>query len=196
MSVAAAVMSPQRTISYPDSEDSERYEIVDGVKVELPPMSVDSTRIATDLTTALNLFGVAQNLGKAYTEMLFRLPLPVERNRRPDVGFVPFSRWPKNRPFPSTSAWDVLPDLVVEVVSPFDCVEEARAKLLEYFRAGVLLVWHVLPTLQLVDVYEAPKRVTILTRDDELDGGQVIPGFRLPLRELFIGEGDAGGTSR
>lgn len=157
-------------------------------KWSCPRSGADATGIASDLTTALNLFSVAKNLGKAYTEMLFRMPLPVERNRRPDVGFVPFSRWPKDRARPSTNAWDVLPDLVVEVISPFDGVEDARAKLLEYFQAGVRLVWHILPTVRFVDVYESPTSVRILTRDDELDGGLVVPGFRLPLREVFIGD--------
>ena len=187
MSVLTA-MPPQRTNPYQDSDDFERYEIVDGVKVELPPMGLLSSGIAYRLSVSLYNFGEAKNLGRAYTEFLFRLPLKAERNRRPDIAFVPFSQWPRDRELPEGSAWDVLPDLAVEVVSPSDYAEETCAKLLEYFEAGVRLVWHIFPKLRLVDVYESPKRVTILTREDELDGGLVVPGFRLPLRELFIGD--------
>src|SRR5688572_15454668 len=100
---------PSRSVR--EFDDAEHYEIIDGIKVELPPMSSEATRIANDLTTALNVFGMAHDLGKAYAEMLFRLPLPIDRNRRPDVAFVPFARWPRNRSCPSSNAWDVLPDL-------------------------------------------------------------------------------------
>ncbi len=181
--------------SISDLELSEHFEVVDGVRVQLPPMTAYACAIANDLTTAINIYGVAHNIGKAYTETLFHLPLPIDRNRRPDVGFVPFTRWPKDRRAPATNAWDVLFDLGVEIISPNDYVEEVRAKLLEYFRAGVRLVWVILPTLELVDVYESPTRITVLTRDDCLDGGQVIPGFRLPLKELFLGEPDEAGNS-
>jgi Uma2 family endonuclease len=184
---ASATLPSTTSVWGQDLDDADHYEIVDGTKVELPPMSADATQIANDLTFAINTFSLSQNLGKAYTEMLFRLPLPLDRNRRPDVGYVPFSRWAKDRPLPAVNGWEALPDLVVEVISPFDYLENAREKLAEYFRAGVRLVWQVLPKLQLVDVYESPTRVAILTREQDLDGGVVIPGFRLPLRELFIG---------
>jgi Uma2 family endonuclease len=69
--------------------------------------------------------------------MLFHLPLPIGRNRRPDVAFVPYTRWRKNRPIPSVNAWDVLPDVCVEEVSPNDLIDELMDKLVEYFRSGV-----------------------------------------------------------
>jgi Uma2 family endonuclease len=95
-----------RAVLISDLDDAEHYEIIDGVKVRLPPRSVEATAIASDLTTALTNYGLAQNLGKAHSEMRFHLPLPLDRNPRPDVAFVPFSRWPKNRPRPATNAWE------------------------------------------------------------------------------------------
>jgi Uma2 family endonuclease len=185
--MSATVQMPQRpSSSYREFDDAEHYEIIDGLKVELPPMSAEATAIATGLSTALNVFGVAKDIGRAYTEMLFHLPLPIDRNRRPDVAFVPFSRWPKNRSCPASSAWDVLPDLGVEVISPFDLAEEVLEKVQEYFRAGMRLVWLIYPSTQAVEVFENFKQARILTFDDELDGGIVAPGFRLPLRELFL----------
>lgn len=185
MSVIAEM--PKRSSSaYREFDDAEHYEIIDGIKVELPPMSAEATGIASDLTTALNVFGVSNDIGRAYAEMLFHLRLPIDRNRRPDVGFVPFSRWPKNRSRPATNAWDVLPDLGVEVISPFDLAEEVLEKVEEYFRAGMRLVWLIYPSTQVIEVFESFKQAKFLSFDDELDGGIVIPGFRLPLSELFI----------
>lgn len=185
--MSATAILPTRTWGpNEDSDYAEHYEIIDGIKVELPPMSAEATGIANDLTTALNIFGMANNIGKAYAEMLFRLPLPIDRNRRPDVAFVPFSRWPRNRSRPSTNAWDVLPDLGVEIVSPFDLAQEVLEKVDEYFRAGMRLVWVIYPENQVFHVFESFKQVKVLTIEDELDGGIVVPGFRLPLHELFL----------
>ena len=115
------------------------------------------------------------------------MPLPIDRNRRPDVAFVVYERWAKGRPLPeSANAWDVLPNLVVEVISPTDLSEDVQEKVAEYFRAGVTLVWVVYPRSHQWHVYESPSSIRVLARTDELDGGNVLPGFRLPLTELFL----------
>lgn len=168
-----------------DDLDHDRYEIIDGAKVELPPMSVDSQAIAFRLAHHLSNYGVAQGIGDAYTEMLFKLPLKKDRNRKPDAAFVPYSRWPKYKSLPSTNAWDVLPDLCVEVVSPNDNGDEIETKVTEYLSAGVPLLWVVYPRQEVVYVYESASQVRRLTPADTLDGGTVIPGFTLPLAELF-----------
>lgn len=166
-------------------ENNEHYEIIDGERVELPPMSTNAQMIATRLARHLGNYGEQQSLGEACTEVLFRLPLPIDRNRRPDVAFVPFAQWPKGRPFPNENGWTALPSLCVEVVSPTDRVEETQEKIVEYFHAGVGLVWVVHPRLQIVHVFESTTTVRILQRADELDGGRVLPGFRLRLADLF-----------
>lgn len=166
--------------------DHDNYEVIDGVRVELSPMSADSQAIGSELVRHIGNHGADRNLGKAYAEMLFKLPLAKDRNRRPDVAFVSFAKWPKYKPIPSTNAWDVLPDLCVEVVSPNDVGDEIETKIGEYFAAGVSLVWVVYPRHEIVYVYDSVARVRRLTRGDTLDGGAVLPDFRLPLAELFI----------
>lgn len=182
----AEVLTPMPKLVRDDLENDDHYEIIDGVRVEMPPMSAEATRIAAELATHLTNHGAANNLGKAYPEMLTRLPLPIDRNRRPDVIFIPFTRWPRTARGPDTNAWAVLPDLCVEVVTPTDFGDEQEAKIEEYFQAGVRLVWVVYPRQQRVYVYDSPTQIRRLTRDDTLDGGAVIPGFRLPLVELFL----------
>ncbi len=78
--------------------------------------------------------------------------------------------------------------MCVEVVSPTDVAEEIQAKIAEYLRAGVTLVWVIYPQRQQVHVYENAATIRVLNRTDELDGGIVLPGFRLPLTELFLEE--------
>ena len=168
--------------------DADNFEIIDGEKVEIPPMSADSQVIGSRLLYHLSRFGIDHKLGEAHGETLFKLPLDEDRNRKPDVAFVPYSRWPKNRMVPSTNAWNVLPDLCVEVVSPNDHFDYIMEKIDEYFRAGVRLVWIFHPRHRLAYVYESPTAVRGLTHTDVLDGGAVLPGFQLPLSELFPSE--------
>ena len=161
------------------------YEVVNGEHVELPPMGVYEVWIASRLGYLLDSFVQPRRLGNVVGEMLFSLD-PVKRlERRPDVAFVSYQRWPRHRPVPRTNAWEVVPELGVEVVSPSNSAEEIQTKLHDYFRTGVLLVWIIYPIQQLVYVYESPTRLRILTAADELDGGSVLPGFRMKIGDLF-----------
>ncbi len=79
---------------------------------------------------------------------------------------------------PTDNAWDVVPDLAVEVTSPTDFAEDQLQKVAEYFQAGVRLVWVVYPDQRCIHVYEAWNRIRVVTEADTLDGGVVLPGFR------------------
>jgi len=161
------------------------YEIVNGQRVEKPPMSTYSTRIAFILAKHVDNFAEAQKKGQAGVEYIFRLDEATNLQRRPDVGYVSFQRWPQDRPLPHTDPWPVVPELAVEVVSPTNPAEGVVEKIAEYFQAGVQLVWVVFPRRRQVYVYESPTRIRVLTETDELDGGTVLAGFRLPLATLF-----------
>ncbi len=78
-----------------------------------------------------------------------------------------------------------MPDLAVEVVSPTDTAGKLLGKVREYFQAGVRLVWIVYPVQRCIHVYEAWNRIRVVTETDELDGGEVLPGFRRSLDRLF-----------
>jgi Uma2 family endonuclease len=183
-------------LDYPDAAvrpeeeplDDDSYEIVDGQRIEVAPMSAYAGKIASRLVRKLGAVADDQQLGEVVGEVLFRLPLTQDsgRNRKPDVAFVSSRRWPPDRPQPiGDNAWDVVPDLAVEVVSPTDPFEDVMDKVIEYFQAGVRLVWVVLPKHRRVLVYESADRLRQLTISDALDGGDVLPGFRLPLDRLF-----------
>jgi Uma2 family endonuclease len=168
------------------------YEIVNGQYVELPPMSSSSVRIASVLLAYLETFARTNQLGRAVAEMLFPLSPNEKTRRRPDVAFVSYTKWPKDHPLPDTDPWPVVPELAVEVVSPNDLAEELRVRVADYFQVGVSMVWVVYPKPGVIDVYQASGGLRTLTRADELDGGDILPGFRLPLTSVFETVADNG----
>jgi Uma2 family endonuclease len=151
-------------------------------------MSAYATRITTILASHLDIFSGTYKLGRAASEMLFGLEPDGSLRRRPDVAFVSYQRWAKSRPVPPTAAWEIVPDLAVEVVSPSNFAEEIVVKAQEYFRFGVQVVWFIYPVVRQVYVYESPTQIRVLQAGEELDGGKVVPGFRLPLTTLFDDE--------
>jgi Uma2 family endonuclease len=182
-----SVLAPMGTKALHLDGDEQLYEIVDGHRLEIPHMGALASIMASRLVFELQSFAKIHNLGQAVTETLFRLPLPKERNRRPDVAFVSFQRWPKGRREGlDENAWNVVPEVAVEVVSPSDDAEELLNKVGEYIQAGVLLVWLIYPKQSLVHAYESLTNVRGFTRSDTLDGGTVLPGFKLPLGDLFL----------
>jgi Uma2 family endonuclease len=182
------VMNPTVPRSPRRNEDESLYEIIDGQRVKIAPMSILANRVASSLQVYLGHYLIGNPLGEALMETLFHLPLPADRNRRPDVAFVSAQVIAQAPPqLGSENAWDVLPELMMEVVSPHDLAEEIIDRLGEYFAAGTKLVWVVYPTQRLVYVYESPRQVRILGEADELDGGGVLPGFRIPVASLFPG---------
>ena len=166
-------------------QDEPLYEIVNGQRVALPPMSAYATWLASCLHGRLGLYTEDNGLGTSVTAMLFVLDAEHDLRRRPDVAFVSAARWPLDRALPETGDWDVVPDLAVEVISPNDIFKDVLAKVREYFHYGVQMVWVVAPEEQQVYVYDSPTHIRILTGQDELPGGEVVPGFRLPLVHLF-----------
>jgi Uma2 family endonuclease len=172
----------------PMETDEALYELVNGQRVEMPPMSVRAAMVASNLVAELNAFTKGKNVGQVFPEMLFRIPLTDDssRERRPDIAVVSYQSWPLASPQdPDANAWEVIPDLAVEVISPSERAEDQREKVLEYFRVGVRCVWVVFPKLRVIDVYDSPTRVQTLTETDTLRGDPVLPGFELTLANLF-----------
>ena len=179
-----ATLIPE-TVPAPILEGDAPYEIVDGQRVEKPPMGNFQVLVASILVEKLAPYARAHGLGRVVSEMLFKINPTGKQKRRPDVAFVSFDRWARGRKINSEDGWDVIPDLAIEVISPSNMADEVVKKVGEYFRAGVRWVWVVYPIDRLIYVYESPKKNVILDVGDELDGQDVIPGFRLSLAELF-----------
>ena len=165
--------------------DDVLYEVVDGQIVEKPAMGVYASWIVSLLQSALGPFAIERQLGTVVSEMLFVIDRERNLQRRPDVAFVSYARWARDRRVPQTRSWAVAPDLAAEIISISNTADEVAEKLEEYFKVGVRLVWVVYPRQMKVYVYASPTKVQVLALDDELEGGDVLPGFRLALRTLF-----------
>jgi Uma2 family endonuclease len=180
MKGSQAMEQPSNTLI----DDVERYEVIDGVRVEREPIGAFETMLASWLCYLINAFAAGKKMGRAVNEMLFTLDVHRNLKRRPDVAFVSYPRWPTPR-VAREAAWDAIPDLAVEIVSPTNLAEEIDGKVTDYFQAHVRQVWVVYPDSGRVYVYLSPTQVTVLERTDTLDGGEVLPGFRLPIEQLY-----------
>lgn len=157
-------------------------ELIDGILVE-KPMGARESYLALAIGMHLLQFVRAGRLGVvAGADCLMRI---VEgRNRLPDVNYTSWGRLPADDAHLQPVA-DYAPDLAVEVLSESNTVGEIAQKIREYFQGGTRLVWVVEPDDRTVAVYTAPGVFTTLTAADTLDGGAVLPGFALPLTDLF-----------
>ena len=155
--VSPVLLEPRVTPPRPLTEEA-LYEVVNGQRVELPPMSTYATWVTSRLDQRLGPFVEEGRLGTVVTEALFILDRERNLRRRPDVAFVSTERWPLERLIPEAGDWEVVPDLAVEVVSPSDTMEEVLAKMHEYFEKGVRQVWIVVPMRQQVHGFDSPTR--------------------------------------
>jgi Uma2 family endonuclease len=158
------------------------YELVDGTIVE-KAVGFDESRLAMALTGALHHHVETQDVGRIWgSGVLTRLSPGLVQ--LPNVAFISWGRYPQKKPRRGQIP-TVVPDLVVEVLSKDNTRQEMKRKLEEYFRAGVRLVWYVNPSKRTVRVYTASDRSTLLGEDQTLDGGDVLPGFALSIRDWF-----------
>ena len=162
--------------------ENRRFELVEGVLVE-KSMGFEESELAIYLGSHLIVFLRAHKLGKVVgADAAMRL-FPG-RVRYPDVSFISWARYPKGKRKRGAIP-DLAPDLAVEVLSKGNTRAEMAIKLRDYFKAGVRLVWYVDPKKRIVQVFTATDRSITLREDDKLDGGDVLPGFKLSIREWF-----------
>jgi Uma2 family endonuclease len=110
--------------------------------------------------------------------------MPQEQVRVPDVSFVSSERL-KLAQLKREPILTVVPDLGIEVVGRGNTKREMERKLNDYFDAGIRLVWYIYPRKREIHVFRSPNDCRVLTEIDVLDGGNVLPGFTLPLKRFF-----------
>jgi Uma2 family endonuclease len=157
-------------------------ELVEGTLVE-KSMGFGESEIAATIIILVGTFVRRHRLG-IVTGPDGTIRLFPGLVRIPDVSFTSWARLP-GRKRPRVPIPHLAPDLAVEVLSKHNTKAEMTRKLAEYFDAGVRLVWIVSPKSRTVRQYAAPDQSVLLTIDQSLDGGIVLPGFVLPLSELF-----------
>ena len=162
--------------------DGGLCELVDGTLVE-KAMGWKEALIAAYLVEWLGSFSRQYNLGlvtgpDGFVRILGSLV------RGPDVAFVSWDHLP-GRQMPQESVPECVPDLAVEVISLGNTRAEMSRKRREYFHAGVRLVWMIDLRQRSVAVYTSIIDYTVLDETQQLDGGEVLPGLKIELAELF-----------
>jgi len=161
-----------------------RWELIDGAPVEITPSADESSSIGATIITLLGSFVRPRGLGRLYGADGGFVIFPDRPTVRvPDAAFVRAERAPQGqarRSFPRLA-----PDLVVEVLSPSDRASDVVAKLEMYQEAGVPLIWLVDPEQTTITVIASGKLTRVLQSNDTLDGGDVLPGFTVPVAEIF-----------
>lgn len=157
-------------------------ELVDGVLLE-KVMGFIQSALAGLLIEVLRAFVVPRNLG-IVTGPDGTVELMSGLIRIPDVAFTNWNRLPGRR-YPTAPIPRLAPNLAIEVLRQSNTPGEMRVKRQDYFTAGVELVWEIDPNARTGSVYTSATDATTLTAADTLDGGSVLPGFALPLQDLF-----------
>jgi Uma2 family endonuclease len=182
MTTQAQPMTAEELAQLPD--DGWRYELVQGVLHKMAPAGGEHGVIAVRLTWRLAQYVEMNGLGVVCAaETGFRLASTPDTVRAADVSFIRQERVSALGIGPGF--WIGAPDLAVEVVSPGDRADEVKGKVHDWLDAGTHMVIIIEPRKQSVTVYRSPTEITNLTINDELTGGDVVPGWAMPVSALF-----------
>lgn len=172
----------EEDVVWAHAHEDRLCELVDGVLVE-KAMGYFESRLAVVLGYLLETFLERHPLGIVAGEAGM-MRITHRQVRIPDVSFVSWDRLPGGH-VPREPIPDLVPDLAVEILSEGNTAAEMKRKVAEYFAAGARLVWLVYPDARAVEVFKSPGRSIRLGVTGTLDGGRVLPGFSLSVREWF-----------
>ena len=162
-------------------DDGKRYELVRGVVREMSHPSRDHGEVASTLVLLIKGWAKQHRLGRVRVETGHVLTRNPDTVCGPDVSFVRYARdGDVDGPWVRGGA-----DLAVEIRSPGDRRGEIEQRVDDFLQAGTLLVWIVDPRTRTIEVRTRGGEDRRLTEADELEGGSVLPGFRVALRDVF-----------
>jgi Uma2 family endonuclease len=181
MSTVIPPVSAEELLRMPD--DGFRYELVKGEIRKMAPAGSLHGNVAIQVTLPLAQHVKEHKLGRVFTaETGFRIARDPDTVRAPDAAFV--SRERIEQIGIPEGYWPGAPDLAVEVVSPSDTYSEIQEKVLDWLAAGTRMVIVVNPRKRTASVHRGAT-ATVLTEKDVLSGEDVVPGWTVPVKELF-----------
>ncbi|MXY47014.1 MAG: Uma2 family endonuclease [Chloroflexi bacterium] len=182
MATTARLMTAEELLDMPD--DGNIYELVRGELVKLMGTGLEHAYIADNCYGSIRDYVIGANLGRVFSSQLgFKLASDPDTVRIPDLAFIRRGRLDTvgviRGYFPGA------PDLAIEVISPSNSYSEVAEKVFDYLEAGTLMVIVLEPRTRTVSVHRSPTNVVALTEADTLDGGDVVPGWRMAVAEIF-----------
>ena len=159
-------------------------ELLKGVLCETTASGGKHGEIAIALGAALLAHIRPRRLGRiAGSDSGVRLERNPDTVREPDLAYFSAATLPLE--VEVHGYYEVVPDLVVEIVSPSDRPGAIANRVAMWHRYGVAMVWAVYPATRTIAAHPLTGAAAIFGADDTLDGGGVIPGFQCPVRDLF-----------
>jgi Uma2 family endonuclease len=164
------------------AEEGHRLELIDGKLLRMAPTGFEHSWLLGRLSAPLILYVESNQLGYVGVgDPGFILARDPYTYLAPDLAFIRSNRMsPKISRIP-----ELVPDLVVEVISPSDSFNDVTAKVSIYLARGVQAIWVVQPPLERVLVYRPDEPVQELGLNDVLTGDDIVPGFRIPVTSIF-----------
>ncbi|CAN5860086.1 Uma2 family endonuclease [soil metagenome] len=182
MVIAQKPVTAEELLHMPDEGD--RRELVRGEVRTMAPAGNVHGKIAMSLAAKLFQYVNENDLGVVFAaETGFKLAGNPDTVRAPDVAFV--SRDRAEAVGDVEGYWPGAPDLVVEVISRNDPYTEVEEKVSSWLEAGTVMVVIVNPRNKTVSVRRSEKDITVLQESDTLDGGEAVPGWSLPVHDIF-----------
>ncbi len=189
MSIQSPRTGPRRYTAeqFLKSSDSSEWELVAGKRVRRS-MGARASSVAAEIIRRLGNHVVPEKLGHVVgSDASFQcFPDDPDKLRRADVAFILRGRLPGDE-VPDTQIM-IVPDLVVEVISPGDRIEALEDKLLDYRNAGVRLIWVVYPKsrkVRVIRLQDPPEQIVELRGDAAITGEDVLPGFSCKVSDFF-----------
>jgi Uma2 family endonuclease len=180
MAIQDRLMTADELSSLPD--DHMRHELVRGELRTMSPPNEEHTWLSAKLVISLGGHVVAHGLGRVYTDLGCKLESAPDTVRAPDVAFI---RQARISATPQPAYWPGAPDLVVEVISPNDRYSEVDEKVDLWLAHGAQMVLVLNPRWRTVLVHRPGQPPRLLAEGETLDGADVVPGWRLAIRDIF-----------
>lgn len=174
------VMEFEEFIRRPENQD-RYFELIDGIIVEKAKPTDEHAFIVGLIIYFLTDWARPRGLGLPGPEWWFAFPNDTQNARQPDVSQI----LDPDVPLVTQGPTRVLPDVIAEVMSPDDSIDDLRDKARFYVGSGVRLVWLVFPRQKIVEVYRPDQPSQMLTVNDTLEDRDLLPDFSLPVADLF-----------
>lgn len=171
----------ERFIVQPQNRD-RHFELINGEIVEKPMPTEEHSIIAGVWIYYFNDYAFKNSTGIAGPEARFKVTGDKRNTRQPDVSMV----LDPDAPVTTKGAAPRVPDVIVEIMSPDENIDELREKAKYYVENGARLVILTFPKQKIVEVCRPDAPTEMLTVEDTLEGYDVLPGFALPIAKLFV----------
>jgi Uma2 family endonuclease len=182
MATVEKVVTAEEVRQMSESLDGSRCELLQGELIQMTPAGVRHGEIVLAVGEVLRGFVKRTQLGRVASN-----DPGIFTERDPDTVLAPdLAYWTRERLPKSPEGFaEIPPDLVVEVVSPYDTQKYLHRKVLYYLDHGVRAVWVVDPATETVVVYRSRQEIRVLAKDDEISAPDVLPGFSCRVGEFF-----------